>query len=66
MRIRTLKPEWLTDEKMEALEDSARLLSAGLILLADDPETSHTAAHRVVDTGTVAVDFVRQERGRRG
>jgi hypothetical protein len=36
MRIRTLKPEWLEDEKLGACNDEARLLSAGLILLADD------------------------------
>lgn len=35
-RIRTLKPEWLDDEKLAACEDASRLLSAGLILLADD------------------------------
>ena len=47
MRIRTLKPEWLTDEKMEALEDSARLLSAGLILLADDHGRGRAAAAQI-------------------
>lgn len=35
-RIRTLKPEWLEDEKLAACSDEARVLSAGLILLADD------------------------------
>jgi hypothetical protein len=35
-RIRTLKPEWLEDEKLAACDDDARVLSAGLILLADD------------------------------
>lgn len=35
-RIRTLKPEWLEDEKLGALDDAARVLSIGLILLADD------------------------------
>ena len=35
-RIRTIKPEWLDDEKILSLEDSARVLSIALILLADD------------------------------
>lgn len=35
-RIRTLKPEWLDDELLAASDDAARVLSAGLILLADD------------------------------
>lgn len=35
-RIRTLKPEWLEDEKLAALSDGARLLSAALMLMADD------------------------------
>lgn len=35
-RIRTLKPEWLDDERLASASDAARLLSAGLVLLADD------------------------------
>lgn len=35
-RIRTIKPEWLEDEKLAALSDEARLLSVALLLLADD------------------------------
>lgn len=35
-RIRTLKPEWLEDERLASLPDSTRLLSVALILLADD------------------------------
>lgn len=35
-RIRTLKPEWLDDEKLRACSCQARVLSVGLILLADD------------------------------
>lgn len=35
-RIRTLKPEWLDDEGLASCSDAARLLSAGLVLLADD------------------------------
>jgi len=35
-RIRTLKPEWLEDEKLGSAGDAARVLSAGLVLLADD------------------------------
>lgn len=35
-RIRTLKPEWLDDEKMAMASIEARLLSVALILLADD------------------------------
>lgn len=35
-RIRTLKPEWLDDELLAAASDEARVLSAGLILIADD------------------------------
>jgi len=34
--IRTVKPEWLEDERMAAASDAARVLSIGLILLADD------------------------------
>lgn len=35
-RIRTIKPEWLTDERIAAASDAARLMSVALILLADD------------------------------
>jgi hypothetical protein len=35
-RIRTVKPEWLEDEKLGAASDAARVLSLGLVLLADD------------------------------
>ncbi len=35
-RIRTLKPEWLEDELLAAASDSARMLSAALMLMADD------------------------------
>lgn len=35
-RIRTVKPEWLEDEKLAACSNEARLLSLGLILLSDD------------------------------
>jgi hypothetical protein len=35
-RIRTVKPEWLDDEKLGAASDAARLLTVGLMLLADD------------------------------
>jgi len=35
-RIRTVKPEWLDDEKLGAASDAARLLSVSLMLLADD------------------------------
>jgi hypothetical protein len=35
-RIRTIKPEWRTDEKLKAASDEARVLSATLITLADD------------------------------
>lgn len=36
MRIRTVKPEWLEDERMAMASDAARVMSIGLILLADD------------------------------
>lgn len=35
-RIRSIKPEWLEDEKLAAMDDVARLLSVSLLLLADD------------------------------
>ena len=35
-RIRTIKPELLTDEKMKAASDEARVLATALILLSDD------------------------------
>ncbi len=35
-RIRTVKPEWLDDEKLGGASDAARILSIGLVLLADD------------------------------
>jgi hypothetical protein len=35
-RIRTIKPEWLEDEKLLACSERARLLSVALILMADD------------------------------
>jgi hypothetical protein len=36
LRIRTLKPEWLDDERIASLSDEARIMSVALILLADD------------------------------
>lgn len=36
MRIRTIKPEWLEDEKMMESSIAARLMSVALLLLADD------------------------------
>lgn len=36
MRIRSVKPEWLSDELLAAASDEARVLSIGLILMADD------------------------------
>jgi hypothetical protein len=35
-RIRSLKPEWLDDQKIASASDTARLLSISLILLSDD------------------------------
>ena len=35
-RIRTVKPEWRTDEKMRGASDAARVLSIALITLSDD------------------------------
>ena len=35
-RIRSLKPSWRDDEKLSSLSDAARVLSCGLITLADD------------------------------
>jgi hypothetical protein len=35
-RIRSIKPEWLEDELLAAASDEARVLSVGLLLLADD------------------------------
>lgn len=35
-RIRTVKPEWLEDEKLCSLSDEARVLSIALIVMADD------------------------------
>lgn len=35
-RIRSLKPEWLQDQNIQALDDSARVMSVALILMADD------------------------------
>jgi hypothetical protein len=35
-RIRTIKPEWLEDERLAAASDEARVLSVALILMADD------------------------------
>jgi len=36
MRIRSIKPEWLDDERLLAAGSDARVLSVALILLADD------------------------------
>lgn len=36
MRIRTIKPEWLDDQKLSTCTPMARVLSVALILLADD------------------------------
>lgn len=47
-RIRTLKPEWLDDERLGALSDAARLLSVSLLLLADDWGNGRAADHFLV------------------
>lgn len=44
-RIRSIKPEWLEDEKLAACSDGARLLSIGLILLADDHGRGRASTH---------------------
>lgn len=36
MRIRSIKPEWLDDQRLASSSDYARVLSIALILLADD------------------------------
>lgn len=36
MRIRTIKPEWLEDERLAACSSDARVLSIALIVMADD------------------------------
>lgn len=35
-RIRSLKPEWLEDERLASVSDTSRMVSVALILLADD------------------------------
>jgi hypothetical protein len=35
-RIRTIKPEWLEDERLATCSDTARMVSVALIVLADD------------------------------
>jgi hypothetical protein len=35
-RIRSIKPEWLDDEKIAGASDEARVLSVALILMSDD------------------------------
>ncbi len=35
-RIRSIKPEWLEDEDLASLSDTARMVSVSLIVLADD------------------------------
>lgn len=35
-RIRSLKPEWLEDERLASVSDTARMVSVALILLSDD------------------------------
>ena len=40
-RIRTIKPEWLEDSRMVLASPEARVLSVGLILLADDYGRGH-------------------------
>lgn len=73
-RIRTVKPEWLEDERIALASSDARVLSISLLLLADD--YGNGRAHpsilrsRVFPSGTqeqidtalaelVAIDFVR-------
>ncbi len=36
MRIRTIKPEWLSSQKLASSSDAARVLSVALILMSDD------------------------------
>lgn len=45
-RIRSVKPEWLEDERMALASDAARVLSIALLLLADDHGNGR--ANRVV------------------
>lgn len=59
-RIRTIKPEWLTDESLASCSIEARLLSVGLILLADD------AGRGVATVEHLACEVFRYELFRRG
>ena len=36
MRIRTIKPEWLEDERLALASPPARVMSVALICMADD------------------------------
>ena len=50
MRIRTIKPEWLDDDRLVEAGSDARVLSIALILMADDygrGRLNHAAAGRV-------------------
>ncbi len=50
-RIRTIKPEWLTDERMALASSDARVLSIALIVMADD--YGRGRANRIMLAGQV-------------
>lgn len=59
-RIRTLKPEWLEDEALVSCSIAARLLSAALMLLADDHGRGRAGA---VTLGAAVFAFEPDPRG---
>lgn len=48
MRIRTIKPEWLLSRSVASLSADARLLSVGLILMADDKGRGRAGLETIV------------------
>lgn len=50
-RIRTLKPEWLEDEKLAGATDAARLLSVTLLLMADDYGNGRASLSHLASAG---------------
>lgn len=50
-RIRTVKPEWLEDERMASQNDTARVLSIVLILVADDYGRGRASAAHLASAG---------------
>jgi uncharacterized phage protein (TIGR02220 family) len=63
-RIRTIKPEWLENERLAACSDTARVLSIALILVADDYGNGRAAEGYLIGQAWHSTDNLIEARDR--